>query len=327
MIKIAFIGQPEYFQFVYENELDKFAEVFKFQLHIGLNLSDFDTLIDFQADYNFFFRGEYLPDGILEQLKGVRVALSSEPFPRVINEQCDYTIDSIQRYLFFRSIRKMPFDYVFHYDAASIPFFKWDRLFLSGQFAFPVAMSVYLPRGLPKIWDLFFIGRSTSHRESYFGLLKHKYNFLHICHGVWGGSLVDYISSAKICLNIHAENEISWEPRMQIMLACGAFVISEKITPNTYLRPGIDYVEISSPKELYKVVEYYLKNDVERSRIAQNGRERVQAVLDSKVCFQQLIQDIGNRKYKNFTFEKGRLLINCLAKINRIWIWVKRYIW
>lgn len=322
-LKIAVFSQPEYFRFMYEHDLEPFADVFEFKMQIGLHAADFKPLIECNADYIFFFRGEYLPDGVLEQLTGVRVALSSEPFPRKVDARYEYTMDSIQRYFLFRSIRKKPFDYVFHYDEASLPFMKWDGLFLSGQFAFPVATSVYQPRELPKIWDIFFIGRSTVHREAHFGHLKHYYQFLHICHGVWGAPLVDFLSGAKICLNVHAENEISWEPRMQMMLACGVFVISEKITPNSYLRPGIDYVEITSPQELHRAVDYYLKNDAERLRIALSGRERVLDVLNSKRSFQQLIADLERGKYSKFTVEPGSKLLNFFMKTRDVWIKIK----
>lgn len=325
-LKIAVFSQPEYFRFMYEHDLESFADVFEFKMKFGLQASDFKPLIDWNADYNFFFRGEYLPDGVLEQLTGMRVALSSEPFPRKVGGRYEYTIDSIQRYFLFRSVRKKPFDYVFHYDAASLPFLKWDRLFLSGQFAFPVATSVYRPREQPKMWDIFFIGRSTVHRETYFGHLKHHYQFLHICHGVWGAPLVDFLCGAKICLNVHAENEVSWEPRMQMMLACGVFVISEKITPNSYLRPGIDYVEINSPQELHRAVDYYLKHDAERMLIARTGRERVLEVLNSKSSFQQLITDLDRKKYSEFTVGPGSGLLNFLMKMRDAWIKIKTHL-
>ncbi len=323
-LKIAIFSQPEYFRFMYEHELKPFADVLEFKLQIGLRVSDFKPMIEYQADYNFFFRGEYVPDGVLEQLTGVRVALSSEPFPRMLHGRHEYTIDSIQRYFIFRSIRRKPFDYVFHYDASSLPFLKWDQLFLSGQFAFPVATSVYRPHERPKKWDLFFIGRSSVHRETYFGLLKHRYNFLHICHGIWGEPLVDYLCAAKICLNIHAENEVSWEPRMQMMLACGVFVISEKITPNSYLRPGIDYVEIASPQELHRAVAYYLQHDEERMQIAQTGHRRVLELLDSKNNFLQLIAGLDERKYNRFTVGRGSAVLNGLMKARNVCAQMKR---
>lgn len=260
---------------------------------------------------------------MLEELSGVKVALSSEPFPRVVEGKYEYTIDSIKRYFVFRNIRKKPFDYVFHYDDASLDFLEWDQIFISGQFSFPVATSVYKKKNNPITWDLFFIGRSTPHREAHFGHLKHIYNFLHICHGVWGEPLLDYICASKICLNIHAENEISWEPRMQMMLACGAFVISEKITPNNYLRPGVDYVEIASVDELYQVVSYYLSHDDERLKIAKNGHDRIREVLDSKTNFQKLILDIDSNKYKKYSAGSGSVILDLVMKGWGVWAWIK----
>ena len=42
------------------------------------------------------------------------------------------------------------------------------------------------------------------------------------------------------------------------MLACGAFVISEPLTPNEYLRPNLDYIEVSSKENLFEVVSFFL---------------------------------------------------------------------
>lgn len=325
--KIAFISQPEYFRFIYEHSLDDFAEVFEFKVRMGLKSEDFAELVACQADCNFFFRPEFVPDGVLEQLIGYKVALSSEPFPRLINDRYEYTLDSVNRYLDFRSIRHKPYDYVFHYDAASLPLLRKDGLALSGEFAFPVDTTVYNRQARPLLWDLFFIGRSTPHREAYFGFLKHHHQFLHICHGIFGAPLVDYLCAAKICLNIHAEDEVSWEPRMQMMLACGVFVISEKITPNPYLRPGIDYVEIASPQELHQAVAYYLEHDDERRAIAHNGYERVRQVLNSTTCFQQMMLDLDKGLYPKFAVSGEARLCAVTTKARetwRRWQWAKR---
>ena len=231
-MKIAFIGQPEYFKFCYENELDSIGEIREFDLNFSMQSCDFIALQEFDADINIFFRGEFVPIEILLQLRGIKVNLSSEIFPKYLDGKLILTSDSLNRYKkFSMQMSKKIFDYIFHYDKTSIKFMEEDNLFLSGEFCFTVATETYTPiRNICEEWDFFFIGRSTSHREKFFSHLKHHYRFLHICHGMWGKPLVSYMNRSKILLNIHAENEISWEPRIQMLMATGKMVISEKLS-------------------------------------------------------------------------------------------------
>jgi len=318
MKKIAFISQPEYFRFIYENYLDDIFEVREFPFNFDMTENDFGELVDFEADYNFFFRGEFFPEKVLNRMKGLKIALSSEPFPRKINGKWDFTSDSIKRYLIFRKIRKKNFDYVFHYDKASLSLFEKDGMHLSGEFTFPVATNVYCPIKTEKKWDFFFIGRSTNHREKFFTPLKHKFNFLHIAHGIWGRDLVKIINKSKICLNIHAEPEISWEPRTQMLLACGAFVISEPLSSNTYLRPDVDYVVARNPEELFQKAKYYLENDKKRREFYQNARNRVLEVLDSRKNFKKLIDGIEQGRFSKFqSISKEHLFFKLLGFLKR----------
>ena len=325
-LRIAFVGQPEYFRSTYENDLAELGEVREFRYNFSMTTQDFVPLIEFAADFNFFFRGEYVPTDVLRLLKGTNINLSSEPFPRLIEGRIEYTFDSINRYTWFRDIRNQPYDYVFHYEEASLALMARDGLYLSGEFVFPVAINTYRHTKQVPLWDIFFIGRSTEHRERFFGPLKHYFNFLHICHGVWGPALVDYLNAAKICLNVHAEDEVSWEPRMQMMLATGAFVISERITPNRYLRPGVDYVEVETRNEMLEAVRYYLENDVERERIAISGMNRVHEVLSSRACFQDLIRNISGGRCPRFRTEKGKLLLDFYSTMLRKWYSVRRLV-
>ena len=323
-LKIAFISQPEYFRFIYENDLASFAEVREFRFTHSMKPGDFVDLLACRADINIFFRGEFVPNDVLQGLSGVTIDLSSEPFPRKINHHIDFTRDSLLRYDVFRTIRQKSFDYVFHYDAASLGLMEKDGLALSGEFAFPVATDVYKPMKMTSKWDVFFIGRSTGRRELYFENLKHNYDFLHIAHGIWGPDLVEYICASKICLNIHAENEISWEPRLQMMLACGAFVISEPVTPNDYLRPGKDYIEVSDEKELGETVSYYLSHEDERNKIAESGYLRVQDKLCSKKVFKAFLEDITQEKFPRFKTGSGSLFWKTYHRVRLCWYQFKK---
>jgi len=310
-MRVAFIGQPEYFSFCYENELEHIGiwEIQSFNLNFFMTSNDFIGLQEFNADINIFFRGEFVPDEILMGLNGIKVNLSSEVFPKYVDGNLVFSLDSLNRYKhFIKSMRSKSFDYIFHYDRTSIRFMQEDNIFLSGEFQFPVATETYQSYDIPEEWDFFFIGRSTIHRDRFFNPLKHHYRFLHICHGIWGSPLVPYMNRSKILLNIHAENETSWEPRVQMLMATGKMVISEKLSCNNYLIPGQDYIEISSPVELYQKAKYYLENHEERLVIAENGKKKVMDLLSSKKVFKQFFIDLTNNKYQrsNFTSLNAR---------------------
>ncbi|MBU2578425.1 glycosyltransferase [Patescibacteria group bacterium] len=321
--KVAFIAQPEYYRFTYENDLDELFDVMEFKFTHAMASEQFTALLDYNADFNIFFRGEFVPNDVLQRLSGITINLSSEPFPREINNHIEYTRDSLRRYNSFRMVRTKSFDYIFHYDAASLDFMQKEGLILSGEFVFPVATGVYKPSNEEEKWDIFFIGRSTTHREQFFSSLKHNFNFLHIAHGFWGEELVKYINASRICLNVHAEDEISWEPRLQMMLACGAFVISEPVTPNNYLRPGLDYIEVSSKDELFETASYYLEHEEERRKIAESGLIRVQEYLSSKKVFSNLIQDIDGDRYPKFKAETGSLFWKIYSILWELWHFIK----
>jgi len=317
-MKVAFIGQPEYFRFCYETDLEAEYDVQEFPFTFEMDDQELESLVAFNADVNIFFRGEFFSNTILNRLNGKKIALSSEPFPRYISGKLEYTADSLQRYIDFRSrIRQKSFDHVFHYDDASLAFMAKDGLLLSGHFPFPVATKTYKNYGNEARWDLFFIGRSTQHRETFFGRLKHQHNFLHICHGIFGPPLIEYISSSKICLNVHAEDEVSWEPRLQMLLACGAFVISEPITPNFLLRPGVDYIEAFSQEDMAEKVAYYLKNESQRRQIAASGQARVNELLNANLCFPKLISDVLFNRNPRFTTRPGLAILNGLRFLQK----------
>ena len=319
MKKIAFISQPEYFRFVYEDSLDDLFLTREFPFHYSMTERDFDPLVSFNADCNIFFRGEFFPKNVLANLGGIKICLSSEPYPRRIDHHWEWSVDSVVRYLAFRRIRERAFDFVFHYDPCSNALFQKDGLFLSGSLAFPVALDTYRPYEAEKKWDLFFIGRSTPHREKLFMHLKHRYQFLHIAHGIWGPELVEYINRSRICLNVHAENEVSWEPRVQMLLACGAFLISEQITPNGYLRPGKDYVEFIDEMDLHLKVEGFLKNHASRQQIGESARARMEELLDSRKVIPDLIAAVETGKYNRFTVaESGALFWGGLERLGRM---------
>jgi glycosyltransferase involved in cell wall biosynthesis len=287
-IQIAFVGQPEYFRFMYE-DLDKDYNVKDFVLKWGAGIQFYKGLIEFNPHVAFFFRPELYPDTLLETLKGIKVALSSEPIPKYAN---DFFITSDDMELRFNSLKcakGKKYDYFFHYDKTSLRFLEENGFKVDGEFFFPVATGIYRPIDCKKNWDWGFIGRDTIHRERFLGVAKRDFNGLHIAHGIYGEEFVRLMNACKIGVNLHIDKSISLEPRMQMMMACKVMTMSEPLSHNDLFKPGIHYVEFTQPEEFWEKLRYYLEHDDEREEIALNGFRLVRECLSTRAVFPKLI--------------------------------------
>jgi hypothetical protein len=208
-LKIAFIGQPEYNAPLYEADLDDLYEIRRFPIVFDPRQGDLATVtgiadaIDFAPDIAVFFRPDFISNDVLRRMTGLKIGISTEPYPKYISGVFHYTSDSIKRLKLLTRVAVHQLDYLFHYDQASLGFLELMGLRVSGAFVPPVATGVWRPREQTShTRDLTFIGRSTDHRERHFGPLKRDCNFLHIAHGVVGQEALAYYHSAPIGLNI-----------------------------------------------------------------------------------------------------------------------------
>jgi len=220
-LKIAFVGQPEYNAPLYETDLDDLYEIRRFPIvfdpaHDAATATSMADLITFAPDIAVFLRPDFVSKDLLRRITGLKIGISTEPYPKYISGKFHYTSDSLNRLKRLTRVAVQEFDYLFHYDQTSLSFLELMGLRVSGSFVLPVATVVWRPPEQTRhIRDLTFIGRSTEHRERHFGALKRDCNFLHIAHGVVGHEALAFYHSARIGLNIHAEAELSWEPRVQ----------------------------------------------------------------------------------------------------------------
>ena len=108
---------------------------------------------------------------------------------------------------------------------------------------------------------------------------------------------------------------------MQMMMATGSMVISERITSNPYLVPGRDYVEVSSPQEMYDKAKYYLEHEAERDEIAASGMQKVQALFDSRKMFTRFITDLNANKYNKVSIcrpHSNFIVLELFARFKKI---------
>jgi len=287
--------------------------VARFQLRFGVEEDYYSALTAFAPDITVVFRGEFMPPAVIERLPGVRIAISTEPMPKWLDEQWNYTSDSLRRFEKFLKVFERKFDYVFHYDDTSARFFDAQGVRVSGFLPLPIATATYRPLGGPKTRQIFFLGRSTDHREKILGRLKMDFDVLHLAHG-WPGegprqidAFLRCLDPFQLCLNIHAEDEISWEPRVQHMLACRCALISEPISPNPYVRPGEHFWEAAGPEAIYRACARLLSNAEEASELAGRGYERVTETLSARRRWPELFQQVLSGGFVPAAFERNKL--------------------
>jgi Glycosyl transferases group 1 len=307
-MKLAFVGQKEYFRFHFESDFDDLYGVRKFQWRSDAAVDYYEDVIAFRPDLTVIFRAELVPTELFLRLSGIKIAISSEPMPKIIEGNLMTTADSLGRFELFKTIFERRLDYIFHYDQSSESFFQSQGVQLSGFVPLPIATRTLKPNPTVASRDILFFGRSTPHREEFLGLLKRDYDVLHIAHGFPGPNgviekdFLPVISSFRVALNIHAENELSWEPRMQQMMACGILVVSEPISPNSYLVAGRDYLCVTSPAELYETCREVLSNPKKFAHIRDSGLEQVRTRLDARAVFTKLFSNIAAGVYKPARF-------------------------
>ena len=181
-------------------------------------------------------------------------------------------------------------------------------LSLSGYIVLPVATQVWRPdEQTSRHRDLTFIGRSTEHRERHFGPLKRDCNFLHIAHGASGQEALAWYRSAPIGLNIHAEPELSWEPRVQQLMACGLIVVSEQLSPNETFTPGKHYLETENPFQTYETCRDVLAYPAKYEALRRLGYEKVRDSLSARKVWPRLFERCMSRDFPRPAFDLGRV--------------------
>lgn len=130
---------------------------------------------------------------------------------------------------------------------------------------------------LEKKYDIGFVGSQARKfpRGRLIDILKEKYP-----NSYFGGAhflkMCEIYSAAKIGFNYSIVNDINM--RMFEIPACGCFLITNYIKDNGFgelFENRKHLVIYRNEKELLELVDYYLKNDTERERIAAAGYERV----------------------------------------------------
>ena len=288
-LRIAFVGQSTYFRATSLQEDSERIKTGYVEFREG---RDPDELMAALTAINphvvVVFRPELIPAGLFHGLRAATLGFLTEPLPR---QEGKAHPDLERRLMELRAVDQTNFDRVVSFDPLMIETAEaimpvWRAIPL------PVADRYYAPvrpiTGKPKIC---FVGRSTPHREAFLLPVKHEWDVLHLAFGVDADRLQGVLEEHNVTINLHNEPYESFENRVCIHLAAGHLVISEKLNPRHGLEPGIDYLEIHTPEDLYHVIEPMQRWPGTYDRVRVRGRQKAEQYRASAV-YPRLVHDL-----------------------------------
>jgi hypothetical protein len=251
-LRLAFIGQREYFGYTSLHDTVAGVEPRFFHLHNG---GDIETVLPalkaFAPDVVLAYRPELIAAGAFDEIDAVTIGYLTEPLPRPGRERHHDLEDRLRQ---LHAADAHNFDRVCSYDpyieqAASEVLEIWR------SFPIPVADSEFssgplqAPKGAPV---LLFTGRATKHRNDFLDSLKKDFDVIHVAHGVTDERLAPFLAEADIGINLHNHPYLNYENRVSHYAAAGLAIITEPLSPRWGLVPGVDYVEVSERWDLYR---------------------------------------------------------------------------
>lgn len=253
-LRLAFIGQHEYFGYTALRKTATGVEPRFFHLHHG---GDIQTVIPalkaFAPDVVLAYRPELFKAGAFDEIDAITIGYLTEPLPRPDREPHHDQSDRLRQ---LHAADPHNFDRVCSYDpyiekAASEVLEIWR------SFPIPVADSEFSPEPLrapkgPPV--LLFTGRATPHRNRFLDPLKKDFDLVHLVHGVTDERLAPFLAEADIGINLHNHPYLNYENRVSHFMAAGLAVISEPLSPRWGLIPGVDYIEVSERWDLYQLI-------------------------------------------------------------------------
>ena len=287
--RVAFVGQQTYFRVCSLSSPTRSIEPLFVDYRAGADAElMLDTVRRWRADVVVVFRPETVPPGLFGSLDALTLGWNTEPMPRGAKHVHP---DLLWRESELALVDPANFDRVVTFDPLSaaaaarhVP--VWRSLPLPVD---DIVFSDVRPLASPP--RVVFIGFSTEHRERWLVEAKHRFDVLHAAHGVHDERLLELFAETDVAINLHVEPYPSFENRVSLHLAAGHLVVSEPLSPLHGLEPGIDFIEIHSPKHLEWVIDGLRRHPRSQSPVQIRGRAKAEQFRASRV-YPRLIADL-----------------------------------
>lgn len=280
-MRLAFVGQRVYFGDVALHAPADGVEPRFFDLRPGSPADELlAALRHFAPDVVVAFRPELLADGVLAELDAICVGFLTEPLPRPgrpPHPDLDLRLEAL------RGLDAGNVDRLVAYDPYIAP--TVDAVFpIWRSMPLPVSDALFAAvRPTPGPPRLVFVGRATPHRDRFLDPVKHDFDVLHIAHGITEGWLVEVLAGRDAGINLHNEPYPNYENRVSTLLAAGLAVFSEELSPRWGLQPGVDYVEVGAPWELWEVMRQVARAPDALRTMRLSGRRKAERFRASRV--------------------------------------------
>lgn len=248
--RLACVGHRVYFQ---NHFCERSSDVF------DVTWIDFDhystihyaRLREARPDVTVIFRPELHDATALRAIPGVKIGVSSEPFPKLIGRELWRSSETDRRLAIFKQLSHDAFDGLYHYDVMSKAYCESAGMRFDGFGPLPINIDWFSPgRAARKpLWDMVFVGKVTPRRQRLLDPLKNvNRDFLWVEHGITGQAMSEIFKRAACVVNIHADDIVALEPRVYLAAACGVPVLSEPTGTSGY--PFEDFVVEQALDEL-----------------------------------------------------------------------------
>ncbi|WP_250865915.1 hypothetical protein [Caballeronia sp. INSB1] len=230
--RIAVVGHFTYFENHFPEGWQGDSEV----LCVDVDERDYSWLLsvyNFRPQLTLFFRPELYPRHYVESIPGVRVAILSEPLPVLTDGELTYTDETRLRERVYASMAWSAYHWRIFYDKGKQESAEKMRFPIDEFWPLPIDTSHFRPpsAGKKRSFDVTFLGKPTPHRISQLDFLRSSsMSFLWVAHGLSGKRLAEIFRRSKIVLNVHADGHEAFEPRLYLAAACGAGVVTERLS-------------------------------------------------------------------------------------------------
>jgi hypothetical protein len=249
-VRLAFVGQQAYFGYI---SLEQPASGLKprfFELRPSDPGTELRAALEaYDPDVVIAFRPEFVPQGLLSDLRAVTLGWLTEPLPRGEDAHPDLTT----RLETLHNVDATNFDRIVAFEPKIVP---------AASQVVPIWRTVPLPCADRLFADVreadgrptfLFTGRSTPHRDAFLNPIKHGFDVIHLAHGVTDTKLQEFMAECDAGINLHNEPYPTFENRCGVYLAAGLLLISETLDPRCGLIPGVHYVECDAPWAMWDI--------------------------------------------------------------------------